>query len=117
MFDDDPHLSHAEVEHGADVDDEEEGTDNRQGKHWEQLRMKTRMRTRRKKRMTWMSTITKETGLGCVYETRLGIRTRMRVGKIKNRDDRDLKSLSDNSLRWEMRKPPHWCPASSLHPL
>ena len=68
VFSDDPHLSHAEVEHGADVDDEEEGTDNRQGKHWEQLRMKTRMRTRRKKRMTWMSTNTKETGLGCDYE-------------------------------------------------
>ena len=29
----DPHLSHAEVEHGADVDDKEEGTDNRQGEH------------------------------------------------------------------------------------
>ena len=29
-----PHLSHAEVEHGADVDDEEEGADDRQGEHW-----------------------------------------------------------------------------------
>ena len=38
------HLSHAEVEHGADVDDEEEGADDRQGEHWEKLRMKTRMR-------------------------------------------------------------------------
>ena len=44
LFDDDPHLSHAEVEHGADVDDEEEGTDDREGEHWEMLRMKTRMR-------------------------------------------------------------------------
>ena len=42
LFDDDPHLSHAEVEHGADVDDEEEGADNRQGEHWEELRMKAK---------------------------------------------------------------------------
>lgn len=27
------HLSHAEIEHGADVDDEEEGADDRQGEH------------------------------------------------------------------------------------
>ena len=42
IFDDDPHLSHAEVEHGADVDDKEKGADNRQGEHWEELRMKTK---------------------------------------------------------------------------
>ena len=28
-------LPHAEVEHGADVDDEQQGTDHRQGQHWE----------------------------------------------------------------------------------
>ena len=49
-FDDDPHLSHAEVEHGADVDDEEEGTDDREGEHWEELKMKTRMSTRRREK-------------------------------------------------------------------
>ena len=50
VFSDDHHLSHAEVEHGADVDDEEKGADNRQGEHWEKLKIQTKTRMSRREK-------------------------------------------------------------------
>ena len=85
-----PHLSHAEVEHGADVDDEEEGADDRQGEHWKSWRWK----------QEWKRHENKDDD-----------------AEQKQDKDENLKSLLDNSPRLERRKPPRWSPASSLRPL
>ena len=92
------HLPHAEVEHGADVDDQEESADNGESKHWRgNILCKRESKRKRKKDENEEKVINKK---------------RKRMRKKKN-----LKSWLDNSPHWEKRKPPRWFPASSPRPL
>ena len=91
------YLPHAEVEHCADVDDQEESAHNGESKHW---RGNVLCKRELKRKRNEEEKNIKKKG------------ERMRTRKRK-----DLKSWLDNSPHWEKRKPPRWFPASSPRPL